>query len=219
MNFFKDRADAGKQLAEKLLRYQHKDHTLILALPRGGVPVAFEIAKILHAPITVFLVRKLGVPGHEELAMGAIAEGNTYLLNQTLIDQLDIQPWQISLIVEKEKQELSRRLQRYRHGKELPSLKNKTIILVDDGIATGATFKAAIQGLKRLKPKKLIVATPVASKDSLEEIRPLVDEVVCLAVPEPFYGVGQWYEQFDQTTDEEVLHFLKAAPVPLNFME
>lgn len=216
MSLFKNRIDAGKQLAGKLLVYQNKKDTLLLALPRGGVPIAFEIAKVLNLPMTVFLVRKLGVPGHEEFAMGALAEGNIQVLNKNLVQQLRITEQQIQRVVQKEQRELSRRLQLYRDGKNLPDLKNKTVILVDDGIATGSTFKAAIQALKVIEPKKLIIASPVASQDSLDEVASLVDETIRLATPEPFYGVGQWYEHFDQTSDEEVLHLLKSASVKLN---
>ena len=219
MSIFKDRIEAGQQLAKELLAYRNKKDLLILALPRGGVPVAFEIAKLLHAPITVFLVRKLGVPGQEELAMGAIAEGNINILDNELIHYLNITEQQVQHVLQKEQHELTRRLQHYRLGKPLPALNNKVIVLVDDGIATGATFKAAIQALKILKPKRLIVATPVASQSSLQEITALVDETVCLATPEPFYSIGQWYQYFDQTNDEEVLNLLQASPVQLNSME
>ena len=219
MSLFKNRTDAGQQLASKLLTYQNEKAILILALPRGGVPVAFEIAKVLHAPLTVFLVKKLGVPGHEEVAMGAVAEGNIHILNQDLIQQLGITEQQIQHILQKKQQELTWHLQHYRQGKCLPTLNNKTIILVDDGIATGSTFKAAIQALKTLKPKKLVIAAPVASQDSLQEIASLADETVCLATPEPFYGVGQWYQHFDQTSDEEVLYLLQTAPVKLDTLE
>lgn len=219
MSLFKNRTDAGQQLAKKLLHYKNKKDVLVLALPRGGVPIAFEIATALHVPMTVFLVRKLGVPGHEELAMGAISEGNVFTLNQKLMQQLHISEEDIQYGLKKEQQELTRRLQHYRQGKQLPKLDNNTVILVDDGIATGATFKAATQALKTLHPKKIIVATPVASKDSLREIASSVDEVVCLATPEPFYGVGQWYQHFDQTSDKEVIHLLQSVPIKLDDRE
>ncbi|MCD6045243.1 MAG: phosphoribosyl transferase [Gammaproteobacteria bacterium] len=219
MSIFNDRAEAGQQLAKKLLAYQNRKDLLILALPRGGVPVAFEIAKLLHAPMTVFLVRKLGVPGYEEVAMGAIAEGNIPIFNNELIHSLNVTAQQIQHILQKEQNELARRLQHYRQGKPLPALHHKIIILVDDGAATGATFKAAIHALKIFKPKKLIVAIPVASQNSLQEITSLVDEIAYLAAPEPFYGVGQWYQHFDQTSDEEVLNLLQASALQLNPME
>lgn len=219
MSIFKNRQDAGQQLAETLIDYQGKENVVILALPRGGVPVAFELAKRLSLPMTVFLVRKIGVPGHEELAMGAVAEGGICLLNQELISRLHILTSGVTAVLEKEKQELSRRLQHYRQGKQLPNLTNKIVILVDDGIATGATCKVAIQALNTLKPKQLMVATPLASKDSFQEISTLVDKMVCLATPEPFYGVGQWYEYFDQTSDEEVLTALSESTVKLDTRE
>lgn len=219
MRIFNDRIDAGQQLSARLSCYKDQTNTIILALPRGGVPVAFEVAKMLHLPMTVFLVRKLGVIGQEELAMGAVAEGGICFRNQELIDQLGITEQKIHFVLNKEKQELNRRLQYYRQGCPLPALKNKTIILIDDGIATGATFKAVIMALKNLKPKKIILAVPVASSDSLQETSLLVDETVCLITPEPFYGVGQWYKYFDQTTDDEVLNLLKAVPVQLDFEE
>src|SRR3990167_9484590 len=178
MALFKNRSDAGKQLAKRLLDYQDKSDVLILALPRGGVPVAFEIANMLHVPMTVFLVRKLGVPGHEELAMGALAEDGYAFLNKKFISQLGITQSQINTVLEKEKNELARRLQLYRHGKKLPSLNNKIIILVDDGIATGATVQAAIQVLKLLSPKKIIVATPIASVESATALASQVDDMV-----------------------------------------
>jgi predicted phosphoribosyltransferase len=167
VSLFRNRTDAGQRLAQKLLGYTNKKDLLILALPRGGVPVAFEIATVLRAPMTVFLVRKLGVPGHEEFAMGAIAEGGICLLNSNVMQQLNITEQDIQATLKKERQELDRRLQYYRQGKQLAALYDKRIILVDDGIATGATFKAAIQALKLLRPKKIILAAPVASKESL----------------------------------------------------
>ncbi|APC92058.1 Phosphoribosyl transferase domain protein [Francisella sp. MA067296] len=191
--------------------YKDKKDILVLALPRGGVPVAFEIANKLHLPMTVFLVRKLGVPGNEEFAIGAIAEEDICILNQYLVQQLNISREQIQHVLQKEKQELERRLYRYRQGEKLPSLKNKTVIIVDDGIATGSTFNAAIQSLKTLKPKKIVLATPVASLDSLQNLSSQVEEVICLATPEPFYGVAQWYKNFNQTSDEEVIQLLQKS--------
>ncbi|AJC49469.1 phosphoribosyltransferase [Allofrancisella guangzhouensis] len=212
MNLFKSRADAGQRLAEKLTTYKGKENVLVLALPRGGVPVAFEIANTLQIPMTVFLVRKLGVPGHEEFAMGAISEEDICILDHSLIQQLNIPKEQIHRVLQKEKQELERRLDKYRQNKKLPPLKDKIIILVDDGIATGNTLKAAVQALKTLKPKKIVLAAPVASSDSIQKLSLLVDEIICLATPEPFYGVGQWYRNFQQTTDVEVLRLLQNSP-------
>lgn len=178
-------------------------------MPRGGVPVAYEIALALRLPMTVFLVRKLGVPRHGELAMGAIAEQGVCILNNPLIEQLGITEEQIQFIKNQEQQELERRIQCYRQGQSLASLYGKTIILVDDGIATGSTLKAAILTLNRLKPEKIVLAVPLASKESLEKLAPLVTEIVCLMTPAPFYSVGQWYESFLQTSDEEVIFLLK----------
>lgn len=216
MNIFIDRSDAGRRLSENLLAYRNHAQLIVLSLPRGGVPVAFEIAKKLCVPMTVFLVRKLGVPGHEEVAMGAIVEGGVRILNQNLIMRLNITEQQVQNVFEKETRELERRLQQYRHGESLPDLSEKTVILVDDGVATGFTLTAAIIAVKKLNPKKIIVAVPVASKENLQELSLLVDEVVCLMTPEPFYGVGQWYQNFDQTTDQEVIHLLQLSQIIFN---
>ena len=214
MTTFKNRSDAGKQLAVRLHTYQNKPDMLILALPRGGVPVAYEIANTLHAPMTTFLVRKLGVPGHEELAMGAIAEESHLFLNEELILQLGITQSQIDGVLQSEKNELQRRLQLYRHGKKLPPLNNKIVILVDDGIATGATLRVVIQALKSMSSKKIVIATPIASADSIALLAPMVDTIVCLETPEPFYAVGQGYTQFEQVDDDEVVRLLSAQQYP-----
>ena len=211
MKRFEDRIDAGQQLAEALKKYQDEQGVLILALPRGGVPVAYEIASILHLPMTVFIVRKLGVPGHEELAMGALAEENICIMSDGLVKQLGISDEQVRFVVEKEKEELKRRIQYYRQAQALPSFLKKTIILVDDGIATGSTMKAAIIAIRTCQPKEIILAVPVASQDSLSELSRLVDKVVCLMSPEPFYSVGQWYEAFPQTSDEDVIALLEKS--------
>ncbi len=209
MKYFNDRVDAGQQLAARLTaKYKNDKDIIVLALPRGGVPIAYEVANTLHAPMTVFLVRKLGLPGNEEFAMGAIAENDTFILNQDVVSQYGITDQEIQFVLNKEKKEINRRLQTYRQGKALPSLNNKTVILIDDGIATGATCKAAIQALKNLNPKKVVLATPVASQESLQELSPLVDDLVCLASPEVFFGVGQWYRRFEQIEDEEVIRLL-----------
>lgn len=209
MNLFRDRIDAGTKLAAKLDNYQHQADLLILALPRGGVPVAYEVAKALHTPLNLFLVRKLGAPGQEELAIGALAEDGTYFLNQSLLTQFDINQQQLENIIKHEQAELARRLAKYRLNQALPTIQNKTVILIDDGIATGATLMAVIQVLRLKKPKRLILAIPVASQSSLKMLAPLVDEIVCLLTPEPFIGVGQWYLNFTQTTDDEVIALLQ----------
>jgi putative phosphoribosyl transferase len=211
MALFENRVDAGRQLAERLSVSVKNEDVLILALPRGGVPVAFEVAQKLHAPMTVFLVRKLGLPGEEELAMGALAENGVILMNERIVEEYSISQSQIDSVVRRETEELQRRLRVYREDLQLPDLRDTTVILVDDGIATGSTAQAAIKALRILKPKKLILATPVAAEDALEMLSPLVDEICCLSSPAVFFGIGQFYEDFSQTTDEQVLTLLGSA--------
>lgn len=206
---FKDRIDAGQQLVKKLAAYQNKKDTLVLALPRGGVPVAYEVAKALNLPLDVFLVRKLGVPGHEELAMGAIALGDIEVLNQDIIQSLNITRPMIDAAKSEEQKILMERNVRYRQNRPLPDLKNKTVILIDDGIATGATIKAAITAIKKLSCQAIVIATPVAPADTCEALAPLVNHIICLTTPDPFYAIGNYYEDFTQTTDEEVCRLLK----------
>lgn len=208
---FKNRKDAGKKLAEKLLKYSGRDEIVILALPRGGVPVAFEVAKALKAPLDIFMVRKLGVPGHEELAMGAIAMGGVKVLNNDVISMLNISDNMINKVITEETEELNRRTENYRGNKPLPDVKNKIVILIDDGLATGASMKAAITALKLLKPEKIIAAVPTSSEETCEEIKKDIDEIICAFTPEIFRGVGQWYIDFSQTTDEEVKNLIKKA--------
>ncbi|EKD53808.1 MAG: Phosphoribosyltransferase [uncultured bacterium] len=209
MEKFFDREAAGKVLAEQLKEYAKKPNTLILALPRGGVPVAYEIAKALSLPLDVFIVRKLGVPGHEELAMGAIAMGGAVIFNEDIVKSLHISKFDIQQAIQAEQQELERRELLYRDRQELPEITGKTIILVDDGIATGATLRAAIQSLKQKKPRHIIVAAPVAAFSTCEELKNEVDEIVCPFKAENFYAVGVWYEHFPQTSDKEVSALLK----------
>ena len=208
---FRNRTEAGKKLAERLAAYGDDEDVLILALPRGGVPVAFEVARSLHAPLDVFLVRKLGVPGHEELAMGAIASGGTRVLNESVVGHLRIPKKAINTVAAHEQRELERRERVYREGLPPPGVKGKTVILIDDGLATGATMRAAATALKEMQPKKIVIAVPVASLQACSEFRREVDVIVCAETPEPFYGVGRWYEDFSQTTDEEVRELLKKA--------
>lgn len=208
MKCFKNREEAGLLLASALQRYEDQRDVIILALPRGGVPVAYPISTQLHLPMNVFLVRKLGVPGCEELAMGAIAENNICILNKELLAHLRVSPMQIESTIQVEKKELNRRLSLYRKNHPLPNLSEKTIILIDDGVATGSTLKAATQALRTLNPKVIILAVPVASPSSLQKLSTLADQIVCLMMPEFFHGVGEWYECFDQTTDKEVLDLL-----------
>ncbi len=201
---FTDRSEAGLFLAEKLKDYKGKPDVIVLALPRGGVPVGYEVAKMLSVPLDVLIVRKLGVPGQEELAMGAVASGGEAVFNKDVIAMLQIKKSDIEAVIEAERVELKRRELAYRGAHPFPKLENKTIILVDDGIATGATMRAAIQSLKKQNPAKLIVATPVGETQVCQQMASMVDEVICLLTPEFFSSVGQWYQAFPQTTDKEV---------------
>jgi predicted phosphoribosyltransferase len=208
MRLFHDRTDAGRQLAEQLRNYAHRNDVVVLGLPRGGVPVAYEAASRLDVPLDVFLVRKLGVPGHAELAMGAIAPGGVQVLNRDLIEELAIPPAAVSAVADSELQELERRDRIFRGGRPLPELKGKTVILVDDGLATGATMEAAVTALRYLEPAQIVVAVPVGARETCERLARVADSMVCLATPAPFNAVGQWYEDFSQTTDEEVKQLL-----------
>ncbi len=205
---FKDRAEAGQQLAKQLMQYQDDSNAIVLALPRGGVPVAYEVAKVLHLPLDVFLVRKLGVPFQKELAMGAIASGGTMFFNDDILSELNISQNDIDAVIAKETAELSRRENLYRSDHVFPDVSGKTIVLVDDGIATGATIHAAIVALKKMSPKKIIAAVPVAPLSTVNEMTALVDEFVCLNPATNFYGVGGFYEDFAQTTDDQVQSLL-----------
>jgi putative phosphoribosyl transferase len=208
---FRDRAEAGRALAGALSHYAGRDDVVVLALPRGGVPVAYEVAKALGAPLDVFLVRKLGVPGHEELAMGAIASGGVLVLDEGVLRWLGISEEQIQETLARELDELRRREAAYRDGRPLPDLKGKTVILVDDGLATGASMQAAARAVRRYDPARIVIAVPVASRATCDQFRDDVDEVVCAVTPEPFYAVGNWYADFSQTSDEEVRELLERA--------
>lgn len=208
MLVFKDRLDAGSQLAENLKEFEG-ENTCIFALPRGGVPVAYKVYKKIGGQLDVAVVRKLGVPRHEEFAFGAIAPNNIEIINKEVIKALDLSEKQIDKVKEKEFKELKRRLEKYRNSIEYSSLNDKTALIIDDGIATGSTMKAAIEFIKSLKPKKLIVAVPVSSKEAADNISSLVDEFFCLNVPSVFNAVGEWYENFSQTSDDEVIEYLK----------
>jgi putative phosphoribosyl transferase len=207
---FRDRAEAGRRLAESLREYAGRDDVIVLALPRGGVPVAYEVAKELGAPLGIFVVRKLGVPGHEELAMGAIASGGVLVLDDDLVRALGIDRSQLERAVAAEARELRRREAAY-GVRELPELAGKTVILVDDGLATGASMKAAALAVRRLNPARVVVAVPVAAAETCDEFRDVVDEIVCLVTPAPFRAVGLWYEDFSQTSDDEVRELLARA--------
>jgi predicted phosphoribosyltransferase len=208
---FRDRREAGQILAGQLHHYRGRDDVVVLALPRGGVPVAFEVATELRAPLDVFLVRKLGVPGHAELAMGAIASGGVVVLNDDVVRGLGITPDVIERAADEEAPELQRREQTYREGRSMPDLTGKTVILVDDGLATGASMRAAIEAVRRLQPAKTVVAVPAAPASTCRELTSEVDEVVCASTPSPFYAVGSAYWDFTQTTDDEVRELLRDA--------
>lgn len=208
---FKDRQEAGKYLAEALLEFSNNDNSLVLALPRGGVPVAYEVASALSLPLDVLLVRKLGVPGHEELAMGAIAWDHICFINQDIVRQLGIPENAIEHVIAKEQEELLRRNNLYRDDRPPPEIEGNTAIVVDDGLATGATMKAAVSTLRQAKAAHIVVAVPVGAPSTNYELEEIADKVVCLLTPEPFYGVGRWYADFSQVSDEEVQHLLAHA--------
>jgi predicted phosphoribosyltransferase len=208
---FANRREAGRRLAAELDEYTNRPDVIVLALPRGGVPVGFEVAATLNVAFDVFVVRKLGVPGHEELAMGAIASGGTRVLNRDVIDILKIPNRVVEGVTRREREELERREHIYRAERPPVQVKGKTVILVDDGIATGATMKAAIAALRQLQAGWIIVATPTAALDTLNELRGHANDIVAVIAPEDFGGVGRWYDDFSQTTDVEVCELLEEA--------
>lgn len=208
---FRNRMEAGQQLAKRLAKYANRPDVLVLALPRGGVPVGYEIAQALHAPLDVFIVRKLGVPGHEELAMGAIATGGVRVLNGEVVESLRIPEEVIDAVAARELRELERRERAYRDDRPAPDVQGRTVILVDDGIATGSTMRAAIEALRRLEAGRIVVAVPTAALSTVREMRPHLDDLVAVMTPADFLGVGQWYGDFSQTTDEEVRDLLEKA--------
>jgi putative phosphoribosyl transferase len=208
---FENRYAAGQWLASKLQHYRNRPDVIVLALPRGGVPVGYEVAKWLNAPLDVFIVRKLGVPGHEELAMGATASGGVRLLNQNVIDMFGIPRDLIEMITAREQRELERQEREYREGRPPLDVEGRTVILVDDGLATGASMHVAVAALKHKKPAHIVVAVPVASQETCSEFDGEVDHVVCALTPEPFWSVGQWYEDFSQVSDDEVRDLLRRA--------
>ena len=205
---YRDRVEAGRFLAEKLTDYADRPDVLVLALPRGGVPVAFEVARALGVPLDVFLVRKLGVPGHEELAMGAIASGGVRILNKDVVRSLRLLPEDIDAVAVREWDELHRRERDYRDDRPAPDVRGRTVILIDDGLATGSTMRGAVAALRRQGPSRLVVAVPIAAPSTCQELRDEVDEVICARTPEPFHAVGQWYQDFSQTSDKEVRDLL-----------
>ena len=210
---FLDRHDAGRRLGAALAAagYDRDGDVIILALPRGGVPVGYEVARRLDAPLDVFLVRKLGVPGHEELAMGAIASGGVLVLNDDVLRHARVGQAEVDHAARRETAELARRERAYRGDRPLPGVDGKTVILIDDGLATGASMRAAAEAVRRLNPKRVVVAVPVAAPETCEHFRGLVDDVVCAVTPQPFAAVGMWYEDFSQTSDDEVRELLERA--------
>jgi predicted phosphoribosyltransferase len=210
---FQDRFEAGRFLASKLRHLANRPDVVVLALPRGGVPVGYEVAKVLNAPLDVFVVRKLGVPGHPELAMGAIASGGIRVLNEDVVRRLGIPDYMIDKIAAEEEKELERREQDYRGNRPRLDVKGRTVILVDDGLATGSSMRVAALALRNKNPAQIIVAVPVAAASTCSELKSEADQVVCAVTPEPFWAVGQWYRDFSQTTDEEVRDLLRRAAV------
>lgn len=208
---FRDRKDAGRKLAQGLLRYAGCSDVTVFALPRGGVPVAYEVALVLNVPLDVFIVRKLGLPGHEELAIGAIASGGVRVLNNDIIHAMNIPQEVINIVVRREMQELQRRESIYRGNRSAPDVRDHTVILIDDGLATGASMRAAVMGLRAQHPARIVVAVPTAAREVCDAFEFEVDEIVCVMTPDPFYGVGKWYEEFSQVSDEEVRNLLEEA--------
>jgi putative phosphoribosyl transferase len=213
MELIKNRSHAGKMLADLLQNYANDPQTMVLALPRGGVPVAYEIAKRLQLPLDAWLVRKIGLPQQREVAIGAISLGYVKVLNEAMIQHFKLNPNEINQIIAEEEVELERRNRRYRDNRPIPRLTNKTLILIDDGVATGATMQASVMALKKFNPKKIIVAVPIGSSQACQELEEIVDELVCLYSPEPFGSVAKWYENFDQVDDKTVTELLKQAEV------
>jgi putative phosphoribosyl transferase len=211
MNRFKDRRDAGRILAQNLSAYAGQTDVIVLALPRGGVPVAYEVSLALNAPLDIFLVRKLGLPGREELAIGAIASGGIRVLNEDIIRVLSVPEEVINMVARNELQELERREHRYRGNRPAPEVRDRKVILIDDGLATGASMRAAVVGVRAQHPARIVIAVPAAAPELCNAFQFEVDEMVCGMTPEPFYGLSRWYEDFSQTTDAEVRMFLEEA--------
>ena len=208
---YQDRMEAGQLLAARLMAYANRSDVLVLGLARGGVPVAFEVAEVLGVPLDVFMVRKLGVPGHEELAMGAIASGKVRVLNEDVVRLLDILPEFIDTVAAREQRILEYREGFYRGDRPAPEVQGRTVILVDDGLATGATMRAAVTAVRQQQPGRIVIAIPVAARQTCNDLRAVADEVVCVATPEPFHAVGLWYEDFSATSDTEVRDLLARA--------
>jgi putative phosphoribosyl transferase len=209
--YFQDRFDAGRHLAQRLLKYSQHPETVVLALPRGGVPVAYEVAKALGAPLDVFLVRKLGVPGHEELAMGAVADGGILVLNEDVVESLSIPHDVINEAAQRERQTLQHQREMYRGSDSAPAVEHHSVILVDDGLATGSTMRAAVAALRQQRPQKLIVAVPVGAVETCNELAEEVDEIICAVTPQRFMAVGMWYHDFSPIPNSMVRQLLDEA--------
>jgi putative phosphoribosyl transferase len=207
---FTDRTEAGRQLAARLLTVTDQRDVVVLALPRGGVPIAVEVARRFDRPFDVFLVRKLGVPGHPELAMGAIASGGIRVLDAQLIDDLGVSPQSVEAVTMRERTELERRDRLYRGNHQPPALSDRTVFVIDDGLATGSTMEAAVEALRTHRPARVVVAVPVGAAEACRRLARVADTVVCLMTPDPFTAVGIWYERFDQVSDAEVMAALQA---------
>ncbi len=208
---FQDRFDAGRHLARLLASYAGHHDCLVLALPRGGVPVGYEVARSLVVPLDVFVVRKLGVPGHEELAMGALAAGGRRVLNEAVVESLCLSEAEIAAVTAAEQRTVDDRVRAYRGDQPPHAVEDRTVILVDDGLATGATMRVALAALREQGPSRLVAAVPVAARQACKDMRSVADEVVCARTPEPFIAVGAWYEDFSQTSDDEVRELLRQA--------
>lgn len=209
---YKNRQEAGRKLAAHLARYANRDDVTVLGIPRGGVPVAFEVARALNAPMDVFVLRKLGVPGHDELAFGAIGSGGVRVLNASIVHHLGLTELEMAAVTRTEAEELARRERVYRGGRQALDVRGRTVILVDDGIATGSSLLAAVHAVRKLEPAAIVVAAPVAPHAICDRFAQEADEVICAETPEPFYGVGQFYADFSQVQDKEVIHLLSQAP-------
>jgi putative phosphoribosyl transferase len=209
---FRDRTDAGRQLAARLAAFGNRSDVVVLALPRGGLPVAAEVSRELNVPLDIFLVRKLGVPGHAELAMGAIADGGVRVLNQDLIDELGIPRALVEQVTQRERLELDRRDRLYRGNRRMRALAGHTVIVIDDGLATGSTMEAAVSALRAHKPARIVIAVPVGAPETCQRLARMADEVVCVLMPVPFNAVGLWYERFDQVSDGEAIAVVSRQP-------
>lgn len=208
---FQNRAEAGQQLASRLVKYANREDVVVLGVPRGGVPIAFEVATALNLPLDIFVLRKLGVPGHEEFAFGAIGSGGVRVLDRQIVESVGLSDMVIELVTRAERAELARREQIYRGGRPPLDVRGKTVILVDDGIATGASLRAGVHAIRQMKPAAIVIAAPVAPRSTVHRLRHEVDDVVCVETPERFYGVGQFYHDFSQVSDEEVNALLDSA--------